>query len=196
MAAFLRVLLTWWRRGRFAYKMAAMMGVCPVNGTSSASRSLSNGCDVTAGWQYIVTLRWRQPGGHLTDDARELVGHAKYDDPRLKMSHEGAAHERLCVICFVVWPTRFAYKMAAFLRVLPTSRRRQTKRKQKQRRIYSTSAFSERDTTVIVKRVWRHRRVTRDNAQRHVTAFRPISEAARNWSYDKISYQIDGVRRQ
>ena len=70
--------------------------------------------------------------------------------------------KKLCVMCFVVWPTRFAYKMAAFLRVLPTSWRRQTKRKQKQRRIYSTSAFSERDTTVIVKRVWRHRRVTRD----------------------------------
>jgi len=23
----------------------------------------------------------------------------------LKMSHEGAAHERLYVVCFVVWPT-------------------------------------------------------------------------------------------
>ena len=38
----------------------------------------------------------------------------------------------------------FAHKMATFLRVLPTRRRQQTKRKQKQCRIYLTFAFSER----------------------------------------------------
>ena len=29
-----------------------------------------------------------------------------------------------------------------------------------------------------------------DNAQRHVTAFRPISEAAHNWSYDNVTCSI------
>ena len=31
---------------------------------------------------------------------------------------------------------------------------------------------------------------TYDNAQRHVTAFRPISEAAHSWSYDSISCAV------
>jgi len=62
-------------------------------------------------------------------------------------------------------PTRwrrgnFAYKMAAFLRVLPT-------RWQRGRFAYKMAAF-----------------LTVDNAQSHVTAFRPISEAARSWSDD------------
>jgi len=43
--------------------------------------------------------------------------------PSLTSSTEGRlismSHERLCVICFVVWPTTFAYDMAAFLTVLP-----------------------------------------------------------------------------
>ena len=44
---------------------------------------------------------------HMTFNRWCMVvsGTWKYDDPRLKMSHEGASHKRLCVMCFVVWPT-------------------------------------------------------------------------------------------
>jgi len=31
---------------------------------------------------------------------------------------------------------------------------------------------------------------TSDYDQRHVIAFRPISAAARNWSYDKLKFQL------
>jgi len=60
-----------------------------------------------------------------------------------------------------------------------------TPKKQKQRRIYLTFAFSEHHVTS-------HRsmkRWTYDNSQRHVTAFRSISEAAHSWSYDKLISQ-------
>ena len=127
-------------------------------------------------WRMVVSGTWKY------DDPRLYVTQGR--SPSVTCSTEGRpismSHERLCVICFVVWPTRFAYKMAAFLRVLPTRRRQQTKRKQKQRRIYLT--FTRVDiimsTRVTVKR-W-----TYDNAQSHVTAFRPISEAAHSWSYN------------
>jgi len=33
--------------------------------------------------------------------------------------------------------------------------------------------------------------LTVDNAQSHVTAFRPISEAARSWSDDNVSCDFD-----
>jgi len=33
--------------------------------------------------------------------------------------------------------------------------------------------------------------LTVDNAQSHVTAFRPISEAARSWSDDKVKLLLD-----
>jgi len=32
-----------------------------------------------------------------------------------------------------------------------------------------------------------------DNDKRHVTAFRPISEAARSWSYDNIHCNVCGA---
>jgi len=127
--------------------------------------------------------------------------------------HISVSHERLCVICFVVWPTThkmaawelclqdggvseglptrwrcgsFAYNMAAFLRVFPQDggNAKQIKRKQKQRRI----CFKFRIYLDVRHwTVWRSTvaRWTVDNAQHHVTAFRPISEAARSWSYDK-----------
>jgi len=68
--------------------------------------------------------------------------------------------------------------------------KKQTKRKQKQHRIYLTFAFSERHVTsprltlqchisdIIMSNGVTVKRWTYDNAQRHVTAFRPISEAA------------------
>jgi len=89
------------------------------------------------------------------------------------MSHDGA-HERLCVICFVVW------------------QKKQKKTKnvdKKQRRIYLTFAFSERHVIIMSPRVT-VKRWTYDNAQRHVTAFRPISEAAHSWSYDKLEWPV------
>jgi len=77
---------------------------------------------------------------------------------------------------------------------------KQTKRKQKQRRIYILRLqcriyllSSERQVTVRQFNVWRQTlnclTVDRDdNAQRLVTAFRPINEAARSWSCDKDIY--------
>jgi len=56
---------------------------------------------------------------------------------------------------------------------------RRVSHKQKHRRIYLTFTFSERHMTVT--------RSLFDNDQRHVTAFRPISEAAHSWSYDNVS---------
>ena len=35
--------------------------------------------------------------------------------------------------------------------------------------------------------------LTVDNAQSHVTAFRPISEAARSWSDDKVAVAVAAV---
>ena len=132
-------------------------------------------------WRMVVSGTWKY------DDQRLYVTQGR--SPSVTCSTEGRpismSHERLYVICFVIWPTRFAYKMAAFLRILPrrwrhgrfvykmsawefcpqdgsvrdlptrwrqcrvseslpTRRRQQTKRKQKQRRIYLTFAFSER----------------------------------------------------
>ena len=80
----------------------------------------------------------------------------------------------------------FAYKMAAFLRVLPTRWRRETKRKQKQRRIYIMwpLLFDIIFSIIIVTRSWPW--IVRHSIMlSHVTAFRPISEAAHSWSDDK-----------
>ena len=60
-------------------------------------------------WQLVLMTTkdsWQHVDKHLHyitfNSWRTVVsGTWKYDDPRLKMSHEGA----LCVICFVVWPT-------------------------------------------------------------------------------------------
>jgi len=78
--------------------------------------------------------------------------------------------------------------------------KKQTKRKQKRRRIYLTFAFSERHVTLPGVTLHCHpgdiitsprltvKRWTYDNVQRHVTAFRPISETAHGWSYSKLNY--------
>ena len=42
------------------------------------------------------------------------------------------------------------------------------------------------NVTRVTVKLW-----TYDNAQRHVTAFRPISEAANSWSYDKIFWSAE-----
>ena len=127
-----------------------------------------------------------------------VSGTWKYDDPRLNMSHEGAAlvwhlQPRVvlfpcptndCVsLCFVICPRwrrgRFAYKMAAFLTVFPTRCRRGSFAVTWRYALSYVHRFTV--TGVTVKR-W-----TYDNAQRHVTALRPISEAAHSWLYDKNS---------
>jgi len=65
-----------------------------------------------------------------------------------------------------------------FCRMTKKTKKKQTKLKQKQRRIYLTFAFSKRHVTV-------KRNIKKyDNALRHVTAFRPISKAAHSYSYD------------
>jgi len=74
----------------------------------------------------------------------------------------------------------FTHKMAAWEICLQNGgTEKQTQRKQKQSRIYLTFAFSECHVRT---------RSAFDNAQRHVTAFRPISEAARSWSCDNIPF--------
>ena len=63
-----------------------------------------------------ITQCYLPPGRGDIPALTVVSGTWKYDDPRLKMLHEGAAikfrvviifmsHKRLCVIRFVVWPT-------------------------------------------------------------------------------------------
>jgi len=63
-------------------------------------------------WRVVVSGTWKY------DDQRLYVTQGR--SPSVTCSTEGRPismpHERLCVICFVVWPTRFAYKMAAMPR--------------------------------------------------------------------------------
>ena len=86
------------------------------------------------------------------------------------------SHERLCVICFVVWQKK-------------TNKNKQNVNKNAEYilRLHLVNVtwplrghpgWHYNVTWVTVKR-W-----TYDNAQRHVMAFRPISEAARCWSCD------------
>jgi len=63
---------------------------------------------------------------------------------------------------------------------------RRISRKQKQRRIYIMFTFSECHVTMCHYNDKRSRdRLSFDNDQRHVSAFRPISEAAHSWSYGR-----------
>jgi len=74
----------------------------------------------------------------------------------------------------------FTHKMAAWeISLQNGGTAKQTQRKQKQSRIYLTFAFSEGHVPT---------RSAFDNAQPQVTAFRPISEAARSWSCDNIPF--------
>ena len=84
-------------------------------------------------------------------------------------------HERPCFICFVVWPTSSLKLYIVFWDGIY--------RNASQYRLPSKNApvtvYHYNDTRSTVTR-WSF-----DNVKRHVTAFRPISEAAHNWSYDR-----------
>jgi len=77
---------TLWIRTETGRVVAAYCWVCDIIQMMHGSEWTFNR------WRTVVSATW------------------KYDDPRLNMSHKGAArvwhvHELPCVICFVVWPT-------------------------------------------------------------------------------------------
>ena len=105
----------------------------------------------------------------------------------------GRSHERLCVICFVVWTSwrrrRIICKMAAMQNKQNVNKNNVEYVLGLQCRIYLVNVTWPSDSSMSDVRYWTIWRstVTRstfDNAQRHVTAFRPISEAARSGSCD------------
>ena len=67
----------------------------------STTSSLTAPSTMSFWWMWVAP----RPTPALNRWRTVVSGTWKYDDTRLKMSHEGAAHERLCVVCFVVWPT-------------------------------------------------------------------------------------------
>jgi len=92
--------------------------------------------------------------------------------------------------CKIALINRFKLYLIKIYSKTPKNKNKQTKRKQKQRRIYILRLH-------LVNVTWRHQgwhyNITPGDrealniwidAQRHVTAFRPISEAAHSWSYD------------
>jgi len=128
---------------------------------------------------------WRPEVEHVTRGRSPSVTSSTEGSP-ISMSHELP-----CVICFVVWPTWFAYKMAAFLRVLPTRRRQQTNINKNNveyilrlHLVNVTWCHPGIMSTRVTVKWW-----TYDNAQSHVTAFPPISEAAHSWSYHNKHWQ-------
>ena len=94
--------------------------------------------------------------------------------------------------CKIALVNRFKlYFIKTYSKTLTT--KKQIKRKQKQRTIYLTNvtliimmALKCRISDIIglMSNGVTVKRWTYDNAQRHVMAFRPISEAARSWSDD------------
>jgi len=121
--------------------------------------------------------------------------------PSLTSSTEGRlismSHERLCVICFVVWPTTFAYEMAAFLTVLPI-------RWQRGRFAYKIKAmprfweFYPQDAGVgVLPTRWR-RQPKRKQKQRRINitfAFRERNVYCRPTDYELLRWLVETPSR-
>ena len=106
-----------------------------------------------------------------------------------EVHHIWISHQRPCFIWLVAWSTttiKYHFQLTFNFhqqlderRSTPFARWRYNIRRLHSNNLKCMTVYHCNDTRLTVTR-WSF-----DNDERHVTAFRPISEAARSWSYDK-----------